>query len=148
VRYDPRPALGRLASGESIAWEELWQELYHQGDVGTASYASVPELTTLERDRVTPEWNTYALVASIELARSSGSNPPIPDWLERTYDDALAALAADATMKLPIATSNEDVRSMLSIIAISKRLRRHAEVLLDFSEEELEDVLGDVLGHG
>lgn len=146
--YDPRPAIGRLASGESGAWQELWEELYHQGDVGTASYASVPKLTVLERERAAPEWNTYALVASIELARHARSNPPIPDWLERTYDDALTALAADATLKLPMATSNEEVRSMLSIIAISKGLRRHAEVLVEFSEEELEDVLGDVLGHG
>jgi hypothetical protein len=34
--YDPRPALQRLAAGveRGAAWDELWQELFHQGDVG------------------------------------------------------------------------------------------------------------------
>lgn len=48
--YDPRPALDRLATVDvAAAWAELWQELYHQGDVGEASYAAVPELVRLHR---------------------------------------------------------------------------------------------------
>lgn len=39
VRYDPRPALAKLQSGVDVAaaWEVLWQELHHQGDVGVVS---------------------------------------------------------------------------------------------------------------
>jgi len=142
VPYDPRPALARLADGDSSAWQELWQELYHQGDVGAASYASVPELAALETKRVTPEWNTYALVASIELARVSESQPPVPGWLEHDYGGAIVALAKVATMKLPEAAGDETVRTMLAVIAISKGLRRHAELLAEFSDDELAGVLG------
>jgi hypothetical protein len=53
--YDPTPALARLESGVALgeAWEELWNELHHQGDVGEASYTVVPGLveTQIARDR-------------------------------------------------------------------------------------------------
>jgi hypothetical protein len=38
--YDPRLAFAAIADG-SGDWGELWQELHHQGDVGTASYAAM-----------------------------------------------------------------------------------------------------------
>ena len=44
VPYDPRKALSALERGKETesAWQELCTELYHQGDVGEASYAAVP----------------------------------------------------------------------------------------------------------
>jgi hypothetical protein len=41
--YDPRPAISKLAVNLDVAnaWEELWDNLHHQGDVGEASYAAV-----------------------------------------------------------------------------------------------------------
>jgi len=53
-------------------WEELWNELHHQGDVGDASFASVPFLVRSYRQRDVINWNTYALVAIIELAIKTG----------------------------------------------------------------------------
>ena len=49
VPYDPRPALRKLYAQEDVgaAWEDLWQGLYHQGDVGEASYAAVPHLVRI-----------------------------------------------------------------------------------------------------
>lgn len=54
-RYDPRPAFAALADGHGD-WDELWQELHHQGDVGVASYSvSLPR-----RPRVYPRLETKA----------------------------------------------------------------------------------------
>jgi hypothetical protein len=71
VPVDLRPLLRRLESGSHVesAWEELWGELHHQGDVGPGSYVAVPHLVRIHRSRGVPDWNTYALVATIELAR-------------------------------------------------------------------------------
>ncbi len=46
VIYDPRPALELLRAGGRTeeAWSELWNELHHQGDIGSASYAAVPHI--------------------------------------------------------------------------------------------------------
>ena len=53
VLYNPTVALQKLENGISMseAWDELWQELYHQGDVGVASYASVPQLVRIHREK-------------------------------------------------------------------------------------------------
>ena len=49
IPYDPRPVLSKLASGLEVdhAWDELWNELHHQGDVGEASFAAVTALVDL-----------------------------------------------------------------------------------------------------
>ena len=56
---DPRPMLARLRAGDVNAWDDLWQDLHHQQDVGVASYAAVPELVSIHRERDEPDWNTY-----------------------------------------------------------------------------------------
>jgi hypothetical protein len=76
---DPRPSLQNLESNVHLkeAWHELWEELRHQGDVGEASYAAVPHLVRIHGERKLDDWNTYALVAVIELARGKGKNPEV-----------------------------------------------------------------------
>src|SRR4051812_37118099 len=87
IPFDPRPLLKRLEveSDTKVVWEELWRELHHQGDVGEASYAAVPHLVRIYRQRKRTDWNTYAMVTVIELAREEGSNPPVPEWLSQDY---------------------------------------------------------------
>ena len=86
VPYDPNPALERLASDGSQALDELWGNLYHQGDVGSASYAAVPKLV---------EAGELSLVAAIEVARHEAHNPEVPSSLLHAYEVALAkSLAA------------------------------------------------------
>src|SRR5262245_27344746 len=90
VPYDPRDALRSLEQGENVdaAWDELWQELHHQGDIGEASYAAVPHLVRIHAIRRRPDWNTYALVATIEEAGLRDRNPDVPPWLRDAYDHA------------------------------------------------------------
>jgi hypothetical protein len=63
--FDPRPCLQKIERREdaAAAWQELWEELHHQGDVGDASYAAVPELVRIHRSESAVDWNPYALVA-------------------------------------------------------------------------------------
>jgi hypothetical protein len=44
--FDPRPLIRKLQDNQDAqaTWEELWDELHHQGDVGDASYTAVPLL--------------------------------------------------------------------------------------------------------
>src|SRR5579859_5844119 len=90
VPYDPRNALHTLERTDETngAWEELWSGLYHQGDVGEASYAAVPHLVRIQISRGTADWNTYALVAVIEIARRAGHNPELPTNLRDDYQAA------------------------------------------------------------
>src|SRR5437764_1712702 len=82
IPIDIRPLLQRLETAKDLqpAWDELWQELYHQGDIGEASFAALPHLLRIHRQRGAIDWNTYALAATIELARGQGKNPDVPPW--------------------------------------------------------------------
>src|SRR5688500_1463687 len=81
--YDPTPALRRLAAEweNAPAWEELWNELHHQGDVGEASYAALTVIAELARAVASRGWNVYALAATIETERHAQRNPSLPTWL-------------------------------------------------------------------
>ena len=71
--YDPSDALRRIEAGKD-AWDELWQELHHQGDVGEASYAAVPHLVRIAKLLPRRDWNFYGLVSTIEVERHRKSN--------------------------------------------------------------------------
>ena len=95
TRFDPRPLLKQLEteSDNSATWQKLWDELHHQGDVGEASFAAVPYLIRAYVQRGVIEWNTFAIVAVIELARKQGKNPDVPVFLEECYFSAIHEIA-------------------------------------------------------
>jgi hypothetical protein len=136
---DLRPLLRRLetALDPKSAWEELWQELYHQGDVGTGSFVAVPHLVRIHRQRHVPDWNTHALVATIELARAQGRNPDLAECDRFAYWSALRALASTGLQELPDAADLETVRSILAVLAIVHGARTYGRILAEFSEDEV-----------
>jgi hypothetical protein len=139
---DPRPLLQQLEDEDDTTevWKELWNELHHQGDVGDASFASVPFLVQSYRQKGVIDWNTYALVAVIELARRDGKNPDVPQWLADDYFQAIRELAETGATELFKGGNADDVRAILSVIAIQRGLRTHGSFLVKYSEEELQDI--------
>lgn len=119
VPYDASIALARLEAGDDV-WDELWQELHHQGDVGEASYASVPHLVRICAARHTRDWNVYALVATIEVERHRKANPPVPESMRADYDKALAELAALGLEDLAHVGDALTIRSILGVVALAK----------------------------
>lgn len=140
--FDPRPLLRRLETEQDTArvWQELWEELHHQGDVGDASYAVVPFLVRIYRERGVIDWNTYAIVATIELARTEAKNPDVPEWIAEDYFQAIRNLAEIGTKEIMQAEAADDVCAILSVIAIEKGLRTHGKFLVNYSEAEMIDI--------
>lgn len=118
----------------------FWEELHHQGDIGEASFAAVPFLVRSYQERGALDWNTYAIVAIIELARKDGKNPDVPQWISGDYFQAIGQLAEIGTTEVLKAKTAEDVRAILSIIAITRGLRIHGKLLVNYSEDELVDI--------
>jgi hypothetical protein len=142
TRFDPRLLLVRLETERdtATAWHELWNELHHQGDVGEASYAAIPHLVSIYRKCGVVDWNTYAIVAVIELARTERGNPELPKWLEEDYFHAIGELAEAGAAEILHTGEPETVRAMLSVIAIAKGLRTHGRFLIEYSENEMLDI--------
>ena len=142
--YDPRSALAALEAGDhERAFAELWNELHHQGDVDTASYAAVPELVRIYKSRAVPDWNVHALVGTIELRRGRGKNPELPSWLANAYHDALHLLLGLALDDLRKSDDPFVTRCALAIVALMKGLRDYAIVLLDLDESDLAEIVKD-----
>jgi hypothetical protein len=139
---DPRPLTALLESEteREEAWSELWDELHHQGDVGIASYAAVPLLVEAHRKRGCAEWNSYAIVSIIDLARTRPGNPKLPDWLQQDYQAAIHELASIGSRELSNVEDADTSRAILSVLALSKGLRMHAKVLINYNEEELREL--------
>ena len=79
VPYNPESTLMKLGSFRDEAISELWENLYHQGDVGLASYSAVPALV---------QAGELSLVSAIEVARSSKTNPELPENMKVEYEKA------------------------------------------------------------
>ena len=142
---DLRPLLRQLetASDPQSAWDSLWEEMYHQGDVGAGSYVAVPHLVRIHLERGAVDWNTYALVASVEVARGVRDNPDVPDWARPDYEAALRQLATTGLAELPRAATPEATRSILAVVAIMFGARTHGRLLIEYSDEEAADLIGD-----
>jgi len=91
VPYDASRLLKKLeASSSSIeVWDDIWNELHHQGDIGTASYAAVPWLLKIYREKRWIDFNLPTYVFTLEGARLKSGNPPVPEWLAQDYEEAL-----------------------------------------------------------
>ena len=149
IPYDPRPMFSKLATGSDVpvAWEELWNELHHQGDVGEASYAAVTALVDLYSSGRQPDWNLFSLSATIEIERHRKSNPPLPQWLSDDYQRAWRKLAQLAIAKLRFdAIDSNMLQSALAVLAIASGGLKLGAMINHLDSSELDEILEQYLG--
>ena len=98
MHYDPRPLLNKLPKAESIEeqkaiFSEWWNDLYHDGNVGLASYATIPKLVRIgiETPILCPDF--FTLISLVEISRHDSQNPDLPDFLEEEYNTAMKWVA-------------------------------------------------------
>jgi hypothetical protein len=141
--YDPRPAIEAWRAGKvGDAAQELWDELYHQGTVNSASYAAVSGIVSMIQEQAEPDWNAYSLVASIEDGRLREENPPIPFELRPEYEHAWAAILPIALRHLGEAQGDRVVRGALAVVAHAKGQHTLATIALCTEDERME-MLGE-----
>jgi hypothetical protein len=119
VPYDASEALARMEAGESV-WDELWEELHHQGDVGVASYAAIPQIVRISEAQRGFDWNLYAFAATVEIERHRKSNPALPDWLASSYKAAWEGLVKLALSDISGKPDELTLRSALSVVALGR----------------------------
>jgi hypothetical protein len=141
--YDPRPALSKIANRVSVAdaWDELWNELHHQGDVGEASYAAVTALVDLHSDDPSPDWNLFALCATIEVERHRQGNPSLPEWLHDDYRTAWQRLGELALNTLRHNIDSETLQSSMTVVAIARGDLKLGAMINWLDSSELEEFL-------
>ena len=148
ISYDPRPALLRLEEEESVAvaWEELWNELHHQGDIDNASYAAVPHLVRIYGAKSKIDWNFYGMVSTIEIERHRKKNPSLPDWLAEDYFHAWNELVKLALRDFPKVQADIDVKNILGALAVAKKQLKLSALISNFDDVEIGEILEGHLG--
>ena len=141
IPFDPRPLLIQIERDPSAKnWGLLTEGLFHQGDVGDASYAAIPEIVRIALKHSPLRVDALTLVVLIEVARRSGGNPPVPEWLETEYETAIAQLAREALIRFEQLENADLVRGALGILAVWKGQTGCARAAALFSEEELKAI--------
>jgi hypothetical protein len=144
VPYDASKALAQMECGESV-WDEFWNELHHQGDVGVASYAAIPQLVRISEGRRGSDWNLYAFAATVEVERHRKSNPPLPDWLAPSYEAAWEGLVKLALSDLAGKPDELTLRSALSVVALGRGDIKLGALLIHSDTSEIAAYLEDNL---
>jgi hypothetical protein len=144
IPYDASVALRSMQDGMDV-WDELWNELHHQGDVGVASYAAVPQLVRIAGGAAHRDWNFYGLLATIEVERHRKGNPTIPPWLKADYDSALATASALALADMGLKTDSATTHAILSVLALAKGELKLGAMLSGLDASELDEWLEEQL---
>lgn len=134
MKYDASAPLSKLERGDAdpeAVWSELWEELYHQGDIGVASFAAVTHIARITREKGILSFHPFGLVVAIDLARGRGNNPDVPDWLKNDYGQALRDLARYACQHLDTEWDAETLTTILGLIAVVKGNRDLAELITE-----------------
>lgn len=140
IPYDVSIALRSMRDGVDV-WDELWNELHHQGDVGVASYAAVPQIVRIAATASSRDWNFYGLLATIEVERHRKSNPALPAWLKADYDSAWVQTSALALTDLGLETDSTTIQTILSVVALAKGELKLGAMLSNLDASELDEML-------
>jgi hypothetical protein len=122
-------------------YEELWNELHHQGDVELASYLAIPQLVNIARQKALFDWNILALCATIEQQRHLGKNPPLPIEYLSYYEKGLAELKNFIITNLDSVNDEITLRAALSALAACNRQIKLSKAIIELSDDVLDQFL-------
>jgi len=147
ILYDVSIPLGQLENSDddeaiSKVWDELWNELHHQGDVGIASYLAVPQLVRIGIKKDLFDWNLLGICSVIEQQRHLVDNPNLPVEFEDYYKKGLSDLKTFVIKNL---TNNLDKITSIMALAAIATCDGQIKIGKAILEMEDEDLLNDFL---
>lgn len=145
IPYDASIALRKLETAKSSqevddVLAELWAELHHQGDVGSASYYAVPHLIRIAKEKCIVNPDILGLIAVIEVQRHR-NNPQLPAEYLEPYLNSMKAIPELFETFRSLDWDLSFATVALSAIAASKGQIKLAQALLHFDDEDLLDEL-------
>ena len=134
------PALLRDAAAtadwNAVAWQELWQRLYHQGSVSPASYAALPALAKIAASRTEVALDPALFLLAAIIA--SDDAPSAIDGARSVYAAELAALRPVAEGKVALVRDRADVLWALEVVAALEDLSPWQRDLDRLANDEVE----------
>ncbi|MDT3282997.1 hypothetical protein Q4Q49_21670 [Shewanella sp. SP1S1-7] len=126
---------------DRAAWDALWQELYHQGDIGEASLSVIPFLVRSLVEVSYDGPDLWAYIGSIQIAKGQRENPNVPEWLLEDYLTAMELLLKYSYMRIPVTTSPETMRYIFGFILWMKNDKTFGQALIELTPDVIEEAL-------
>ena len=106
-----------LPKEQEIIFTELWDNLHHQGDVGLASYLSIPHLVSICISKDSLDWNYIGLCVLIENCRLNENNSELPENYQEDYFESLTQFEKYLLLNFKNITSKAALRLTLALFA-------------------------------
>jgi hypothetical protein len=148
ILYHAVPIIRRLQSEGATDefWEHVWAELYHQGDVGEATYALVPYLVDHQSRQRDLDEQLFHFCVLVDLHQPENNNPAIPSELEFSYMLALRALPVIGAERLKRGSAEHVVMGVAAATALAAGHRVLARAYLEFGRDDALPYLKDLCG--
>ncbi len=144
--YDASRPLKKLKAAArqdelKVVFDELWENLHHQGDVGAASYLAVPHLVEICMEKKSLDWNFIGLCLRIENCRLEEHNPELPDEFQDYYFEALSKLENYLLLNFKNITDQTGIRLTLALLATVNGQPKLGKAIEMLDENELPSFL-------
>lgn len=123
VPFDAAAPLTAFLSGklsDEQFWYVVWNDLFHQDDVGVASYAAVPQIMRICEQQDLFDYNLFTFAAGVERVRHYDDNPAMPAWLEAEYRAGLQAIIRYGIAHLTDEWDAATLKAFLMLVAVYK----------------------------
>lgn len=122
-------------------FDELWNELHHQGDVGLASYLALPQLVRLGKSKGLFDWNLLGLCSVIEQQRQLADNPPLPAEFREYYESGLKELKQFVLANIDSEKDKTTFRIALSALATSSGNIKLGKAIMELDDDVMNEFL-------
>jgi|JI10StandDraft_1071094.scaffolds.fasta_scaffold81402_2 hypothetical protein len=145
--YNPNHIFDLLSKDISSveAWDLIWENLHHQGDIGEASYAIIPKLVDLYKKSNSTDWQVYSYVSLIIQESHRNSNPKTPDWLKEDFSTALANLFEMALSDLKISDHDAWTSAIVGFVLMYKGLIKQGTIVSSLDQSEIDEIADEKL---
>ena len=146
IPYDVSIPLKKLKSTNdpkiiTDIFEELFDNLHHQGDIGLASYLALPQLVTICIDKKSFDWNFIGLCVLIEHCRQTAHNPTLPSDYKDGYFDALKKLEQYLLSNFKSIKDPTSLRLTLALLATVNGQAYLGKAIENLDEDMVKDFL-------
>jgi hypothetical protein len=148
IPYDASVPLRKLKSTDDpetikAVFEELWENLYHQGDVGTASYYAVPHLVEICISKNSLDWNYVGLCFIIEEARAAANNLSLTSGLEQEYFDSLHKLGDYLLKNFKSINGEITIQAALAFLAMMQGQIKLGSLIYKLDDDMIDQLLNE-----
>lgn len=146
IDYDASVPLRQLEEAKDAeeikkVYDELWNELHHQGDVGLASYLALPQLVRIGKSKGLFDWNLLGLCCVIEQQRHLGPNPPLPKEYADYYDNGLKELKQFVVANIITEKDETTVRMALATFATCSGQIKLGKSIMELDDDVMDEFL-------